>query len=63
MNIIHDWIRLHSTGSQIGSSSVKQASIKQIINNPLKYKKPSPIVRLKIFRRFMRVTFNDFINE
>jgi hypothetical protein len=36
MNKIHDWSKLHSTGSQIGSSSAINASTKKIINNPLR---------------------------
>ena len=37
---IQVWTKLHSIGSQRGSSSVRQASIKRITTNPLKYKKP-----------------------
>jgi hypothetical protein len=34
MNNIQDWIKLHSTGSQSGSSSAIKASIAQRINKP-----------------------------
>lgn len=55
--MIHDCTRLHSTGSQMGSSSVKHASIKNKINNPRRYKNPSPKVRLKVSKRLISVFF------
>lgn len=45
--MIQDCVRLHSIGSQRGSSSVKAASKKKRISRPLRYRTPSPTDRFR----------------